>query len=80
MTDPIEEAEIGLDEALVDHLDRVSPMQTSTRSTSFRSRRWDEPAENLKATEGAISDAGSLSVHLSVVCKVLRVGECTILG
>ena len=59
MTDPSEEAEIGLDGALVDLLDRVSPMQTSTRSkdlsSSFRPRRWDEPIQNLKAIEGAIS-------------------------
>ena len=59
MTDPSKQAEIGLHGALVDLVDRISPMQTSTRSkglsSSSRPRRWDEPIQNLRSIEGAIS-------------------------
>ena len=67
MTDRSEEAEIGLDGALVDLLNRVSSMQISTRSkslsSSFRPRRWDAPIQNLKAIEGAISASQTQKAH-----------------
>ena len=67
MTDPSEQAEIGLDGALVDLLDRASPMQTSIRakdlSSSFHLRRWDAPIQNLKAIEGAISASQTQKAH-----------------